>query len=139
MVMTEEEIASAAARRSAARRKRVTKRCELCGSEFEGLTTKRYCSDRCRVEAARERSQQGTPVNRQPVPVDAPSDRVLSEEELAVQPGEDAADYFDRIRRAVFGDRVMPDDSVEIVRRSRIERTNELMRALGWHDLVEEP
>ena len=139
MAMTEEEIASAAARRSAARRKRVSKRCELCGTEFEGLTTKRYCSDRCRVEAARLRARRRPEdLHKLPKSEGPPFDVVLTEEELEPRPGEDAADYFTRIRQAVFGDFVFDTDSVELVRQSRIERTNELMRALGWDDLVEE-
>lgn len=119
MVMTEEAIASAAARRSAARRKRVAKRCEQCGTEFAGLTTKRYCSDRCRVEAARLRARRHPDDLRLlPKPAGPPFDTILSEEEMEPLPGEDAADYFTRIRQAVFGDYVFDTDVVETLRQA---------------------
>ena len=61
MAMTDEEILRAAARIRAAQRRKTTKRCPVCGAEFEGIATKRYCSDRCRVQAAREREAGAAP------------------------------------------------------------------------------
>lgn len=118
MVMTEDEIASAAARRSAARRKRVTKRCERCGTEFEGLTTKRYCSDRCRVEAARARGHRNGRSDRPDVPDGPPFDAGLTDDEIGPRPGEGAADFFERFLQTVYGDVVLDTDVVDDLRRA---------------------
>jgi hypothetical protein len=53
MATTEEEILSHAARIQASRRRRQLKHCEVCGEPFEGIAQRRYCSDRCRMRAAR--------------------------------------------------------------------------------------
>lgn len=53
MTTTEEAILSQAARIRAGRRKRLLKHCEVCGQPFEGIAQRRYCSDRCRMRAAR--------------------------------------------------------------------------------------
>lgn len=50
--------AQEAGRALAAQRRRVTIKCERCGKEVSGLKTRRYCSDACRVAAARERSSE---------------------------------------------------------------------------------
>jgi hypothetical protein len=57
MAMTEEEILSEAARIRASRRRRVERTCGHCGTKYEGLVHSRYCSDRCRVAASRQRRQ----------------------------------------------------------------------------------
>jgi hypothetical protein len=56
IVTTEEEILSEAARIRAGRRRRLVKRCEVCGESFEGIAQRRYCSDRCRMRAARRQA-----------------------------------------------------------------------------------
>lgn len=48
--------AQEAGRALAARRRKVKIRCERCGKEVDGLRTRRYCSDACRVAAARGRA-----------------------------------------------------------------------------------
>ena len=47
-------------RRLAALRKQVASQCVICGTPIVGTTKKRYCSNRCRVEAyvRRKREQQ---------------------------------------------------------------------------------
>lgn len=53
---TDEDILSAAGRLRASRRRRGVKACAVCGTPFEGIARKRYCSDACRVRAARSRA-----------------------------------------------------------------------------------
>jgi hypothetical protein len=120
MVMTDDEIASAAARRGAARRARVRAVRARCGAEFEGLATRRYCSDRCRVEAARARAR---PETAAPAPVER-----LTEDDLIQRPGEDAADHVARLRQEVFGDRVFDSDVVEDPRRADEELSRRYRR-----------
>ena len=55
MAMTDEEILSAAGRLRAAKRRRVAKTCLVCGTPFEGVAQRRYCSAACRVRASRQR------------------------------------------------------------------------------------
>ena len=136
MAMTEEESASAAARRSAARRKRVRKRCELCGTEFEGLATKRYCSDRCRVQAARKRAQtlggaDEVSGSRREGPTGPPFDTLPSEEEIERLLTLDAPDAFAQLRTLFFGDYVFDTDAAEDVRRQREERSEHLAKLTG--------
>lgn len=54
-----------AARDLAARRRRIKRSCEVCGTEFTGVATRRYCSAACRLRASRERRQAEKPA---PVP-----------------------------------------------------------------------
>ena len=136
MAMTEEEIASAAARRSAARRKRVRKRCELCGTEFEGLTTKRYCSDRCRVQAARNRGHTldgaDKPTVSGPEGADGPPfDALPTEEEIERLLTLDAPDAFAQLRKLFYGDYVFDTDAVEDIRRQREGRSEHLAKLTG--------
>lgn len=56
MVMTDEQIMSAAARLRAARRRPTAKTCDVRAKPFQGIASRRYCSDRCRVRASRERA-----------------------------------------------------------------------------------
>ena len=108
MVMTDEEILRAAARIRAAQRRRSTKRCPVCGAEFEGIATKRYCSDRCRVQAARERETGATP------------EESRREERRAI------VERLLRRRNEFFGGRVLPDDSTDILRSEREARSQHL-------------
>lgn len=55
MAMTDEEILSAAGRLRAAKRRRVANTCPVCGTPFEGVVQRRYCSAACRVRASRGR------------------------------------------------------------------------------------
>lgn len=55
MAMSEDEILREAARIRAGRRLRTVKPCAQCGTPFEGIAQARYCSDACRMQAARDR------------------------------------------------------------------------------------
>ena len=122
MVMTDDEIVSAAARLRAAKRRRVTKACEVCGRSFEGIAQRRYCSDACRIRASRRRAEAlAAPRSDEAMPT-VPRDA-----------GEPKVDSLDRVRDELSGI-LIPDDSTEIVRWSRIERTAELLRAGGHAD-----
>lgn len=46
----------------AARRRLVKLRCESCGLEIEGARTRRFCTNACRMRAARQRTRDGTSV-----------------------------------------------------------------------------
>ncbi len=52
--MDEREILRTAARLSASRRRRVRTTCAVCGREVEGTTRRRYCSNACKLRAARQ-------------------------------------------------------------------------------------
>jgi predicted nucleic acid-binding Zn ribbon protein len=108
MVMTGEEILRAAARIRAAQRRKTTKRCPVCGTEFEGITTKRYCSDRCRVQAARERE------------TDAASEVSRREERRAI------VERLLKRRTEFFGGRALPDDPTDFLRAEREARSHHL-------------
>ncbi len=117
MTTTEQEIASAAARRSASMRRRVANTCPVCGEPFEGLTTRRYCSSRSRTRVAREvvHVKEHTEELRLAEPLFG---RVLTSQDMELLPGENVADLFVRIRRAMFGDHVFDSDVVEDLRRA---------------------
>jgi hypothetical protein len=108
MAMTDEEILRAAARIRAAKRRKTTKRCAVCGTEFEGIATKRYCSDRCRVQASRERESKEE------------SARTSREERRAI------VERLFRLRDEISGGRMLPDDSTEILRAEREARSQHL-------------
>ena len=122
MAMTDEEILSAAARLRAAKRRRVAKTCEVCGTPFEGIAQRRYCSDACRVRASRAR--RGGPGT-----TDAAGDETAFP---SCGKDESLVDYFGRLRDyngrhgPIFG-----GDSTKLVLQGRMERTLELMRATG--------
>ena len=120
MTMTDEEILSAAARLRAAKRRRVAKTCEVCGTPFKGIAQRRFCSDACRVRASRARRGRAARAD-------------VSEEAPWTPRGENESivDYFDRVRHYLTGDRVLTESSVDLVRQGRMERTLQLMRATG--------
>lgn len=124
MAMTEKEIASVAARRSAARRTRVTKTCPVCDTSFEGLTTRRYCSDRCRVRAGRDhRADEAALAGSVAGP---PFGSRLSDEDLEQRPGENVAEFLTRLRRTVYGDQIFDTDAAELIRQERDARSEHL-------------
>lgn len=61
MAMSDDEILREAGRIRASRRLRVAKACARCGTSFVGIAQAKYCSDACRVAAAREQTVKGTP------------------------------------------------------------------------------
>jgi predicted nucleic acid-binding Zn ribbon protein len=166
MAMTDEEILSAAARLRAARRRRVAKTCEVCGTPFEGVAQRRYCSDACRMRASRRRREmQGAPAPRLASPTlpsmirldrvdagdfDSTEDLRHSREErttellrasgmIAEEPpppaprgeGEPLMDYIERVSAYIMGGGSFDDDSARLIRHGRLERTTELLRAVG--------
>lgn len=56
--MNEQDLMSAAARLSAARRRRVQTTCAVCGREMEGTVRRRYCSAACKLRAVRQRHRE---------------------------------------------------------------------------------
>ncbi len=148
MAMTNEEILQEAARLRAARRLRTVKQCEVCGTSFEGIRQRRYCSDRCRVAASRQRRQlQEAEVSDDFVErVRKRTDEIMArvarwseaegEERLPNgELAEEAAAARERARETVEGfvalsERISRgrvfDDSTELVRREREARSRHL-------------
>ena len=119
MTMTDEEIVSAAARLRAAKRRRVARTCDVCGTPFEGIAQRRYCSDACRVRASRARQGRGTiSIQEEPPP------KPRGEKEPPV-------DNLEQVDTYLMQGRVFTDSSAELVQERRMERTLELMRATG--------
>jgi hypothetical protein len=50
--------ASDLARALAARRRRITSACRICGREYTGVVTRLYCSAACRLRASRARRRE---------------------------------------------------------------------------------
>jgi hypothetical protein len=119
MEMTDQDILKKAARLRAARRRRFVKRCEVCGMRFEGIAQRRYCSDRCRVAAARARRAQHQEAQ-SPDPLPSPR----GEHESLVE-------YFDRIRAAVMKGGRFTEDSTELIRRMRQEGASDDSAKIG--------
>ena len=186
MVMTDDEIVSAAARLRAAKRRRVRKSCEVCGEPFEGIAQRRYCSDTCRVRASRRRRAElvaaehgsalapsasvgdaelqrrdgepivdyltrleslifGGPEGANGVAPEWDEDHgaIPPRDAVAMEPprGEDESlsDYLERLGYAMTRGRIFEDDSAEIIRQSREERTAQLLRASGIVEPEPEP
>ncbi len=107
MAMTDEEILSVAGRLRAAKRRTVERTCEICGTRFEGIASRRYCSDRCRMRASRARQSE------------------TAAETIAVR--EDRRATIERLyqlRDEISGGRVLADDSTEM-----LEKTNMAVRS----------
>ncbi len=119
--MGEAGNAAGVARALAARRKRVTRRCEICGTEFTGVTTRRYCSAACRLRASRQR--RGHLVD---------GSRNMSRKQSTRAQGALTPEIVERIarRREANADawrgRVF-DDSGELLHQLRDERTFQLL------------
>ena len=112
MAMSEEEILREAARIQSSRRKRVAKTCQRCGKDFIGVTQAKYCSDACRMAAAREHT------SRKPDQAE-PSQHVMHLEPFL--PGESIRDYF--VRTA---DGPLTDDEEEMI--AAMERIEEFWK-----------
>jgi hypothetical protein len=144
MVTKEEEILSEAARIRARRRRRFVKRCEVCGEPFEGIAQRRYCSDRCRMRAARKQATAPSAAIERivlPAPREGESFRAFfmrtRAEEIArgeiegdpvvlTPEQEEEVAAIERIwrRQQDFLSRHGPlDDSTELIRRDREERS----------------
>jgi hypothetical protein len=111
MTPTDEEILRAAARIRAGRR--VAKMCEVCGTPFEGIAQRRYCSDACRVKASRQRTGAATAIP-------AASDRAASRPDGRHQPtlaprgtNESIDDYLDRVQAYVLGTNGVDGDAAD--------------------------
>jgi hypothetical protein len=133
MAMSEDEILREAARIRAGRRRRVAKTCERCGTSFIGLAQAKYCSDACRMAAARERIMHTEEVEHEPTIVDLR------------RPGESIREYWTRTSDGPLSDREEEvvaalerieaiwkkighpvGDSTEIIRQQREERSDYL-------------
>lgn len=131
MTMTNEEILSAAARLRAARRRRTARQCDVCGTSFEGIAQRRYCSDACRVRAARVREAVSTEDTRgvpQPLHRATPheAERPLTPRDTH----ESALEYLSRVRAWLSTD-ATHDDSTQMLREVRAERDSELEQVRG--------
>lgn len=147
MTTTAEEILSQAARIRAGRRQRLRKRCEVCGTPFEGIAQRRFCSDRCRMRAAR--TQSAAPkfeIERIVLPgpqvgesfrefftrtrADAIGRGGIADEPSELTPEqEEQVAILDRLwrRQQEFLSRNEPlDDSTELIRSDREERSRQL-------------
>lgn len=136
MAMSEEEILREAARIRAGRRLRVAKTCARCGNAFVGIAQAKYCSDACRMAAARDRREPRIEPVAEPTPVYVP----------ARHPGESIREYWERtfdrplseddehivaVLERIHGkymEKVPSDDwdSTEFIRRDREERARRL-------------
>jgi hypothetical protein len=144
MVTTEEGILSEAARIRASRRRRFVKHCEVCGKPFEGIVQRRFCSDRCRMRAARGRASAPTAEIESvvlPVPREGESFRDfivrtraedVARGEIDGNPAELTPDQEEQIaaieriwrRQQDFLSRHGPlEDSTELIRQDREERS----------------
>jgi hypothetical protein len=146
MTTTDEDILRQAARIRAGRRRRLQKQCEVCGTPFEGIAQRRYCSDRCRMRAARGQVTPAVKVERiiLPGPRDGETFREfftrtradgIARGEIDGDPAqlppeqEEQVAILDRIwrRQQEFLRRHGPlDDSTELIRRDREERSRQL-------------
>ena len=148
MAMSEEEILREAGRIRANRRLRVAKNCERCGKSFGGLARAKYCSDACRMAAARERHARPAPEPEHVVyiegklPGESERDYIARMRaklvaqgkmtpEQAVITAEDerriaAIEAMDRFRQELFERHGRLDDSTELIREMREERSENL-------------
>ncbi len=148
--MSEEEILREAGRIRAGRRLRVAKTCERCGASFEGLTRAKYCSDACRMAAGRERHARPAPDPEHVVYIEGklPGESTreyiirmraklvaqgkMTEEEAKLTPESEeriaVLDEMDRSREELTRRHGGPfEDSAELVRQMREERSNHLL------------
>jgi hypothetical protein len=106
------QTASDWARQYAAQRQRITSTCAVCGKSIEGVATRTYCGQSCRTTAYRRR-RRGEPVE------GATRTAVV----------ESAAERLARVRETIMRGRVFDDDSTELLRRAREDRTTALAHA----------
>lgn len=132
MAMTDEEILREAARIQAARRRRVERTCAHCGTTYEGLVHSRYCSDRCRVAASRQRRTAARPT------------KTWDEKDLPEPQREDESldDYFARLRERAkqrwAPNPVPPEVERDMAAVERLFRTSErIMRGRVFDDSTE--
>ena len=147
MAMSEEEILREAARIQASRRKRTAKTCQRCGTDFIGVAQAKYCSDACRMAAAREQRARRAPdpehayyIRVEPrLPGESLREWVIRQRAKRVARGEitdeqaaltlederaiEASERLDWLRENVFGDNPFDVDSTEVLRREREERS----------------
>ena len=135
MAMSEEDILREAARIQAGRRKRVAKTCLRCGRDFIGVAQARYCSDACRMAAAREREAQPRSDSGRPfqLPIgDRRQGESIREYFLRTTDGplnereEEAIEAYERIEAIWKNIGHSVEDSTELIRRQREERSDYL-------------
>jgi hypothetical protein len=133
MAMTEEEILSEAGRIRASKRRRVAKTCERCGKQFEAIARAKYCSDACRVAAAREhaaaREQSANQAHGQEfkLPGESWRDYYIRKWGEPTPEAEEAIAAVERIE-AIWGGKKPVGDSTEMIRRMREERSEYLSK-----------
>lgn len=108
------ETAGELARQYAAQRRRIASTCAVCGKSIEGLVTRTYCGQSCRTTAYRRR-QRGRSI------AGARGDAA----------GASASDRLARVRESIMRGRVFDDDSTELLRQAREDRTADLSRAVA--------
>jgi hypothetical protein len=134
MAMSEEEILREAARIQASRRKRVAKKCKRCGADFIGIAQAKYCSDACRMAAAREQfpqtedeAEQNIERIESPLPGESIRDYYLRTARGPLSRQEEQTiDALERIRAIWNNVERTPEDSMEIVNREREARIRQL-------------
>ena len=149
MALSEEEILREAGRIRARRRLRVAKTCAVCGKPFEGIAQARYCSDACRMAAARERNaaraetEPADDVAQEAIRIaerlrddiiryrtDAIARGEMDPSTLPLTPREEEANAaIGRVRaraKAIYERVGLLDDSTELIRQARLERTRQL-------------
>lgn len=155
MAMSEEEILREAGRIRANRRLRVAKTCERCGTNFEGLTRAKYCSDACRMAAGRDRQARPAPDPEHVVYIEGRragesvrdymirmraklvAQGKMTEEQAAIGPEDErqiaASERLNWLRDNLFRDDTFEVDSTEILRREREERSRYQASLHGIH------
>jgi len=78
-------------------------------STFEGIASRRFCSDRCRMRASRERQSEAT------------AEAITLQDERRA-----TIERLFKLRDEISGGRVLADDSTEILRSEREEHSRHL-------------
>jgi len=118
-MMDEREVASAAARRSAKMRQRVSSQCAVCGASIEGVRQRKYCSNTCGVRALRRRKRAGQRATHAP--------RVGAHDEGTESTAVPLlVARLNATRAAIMRGRRFDVDSVSLIRNDRDGRMDEL-------------
>lgn len=133
MEMSEEEILREAERIRARRGLRIARECASCGNSFLGNAQERYCSDACRMAAAREDTERAvpTPEHAYRVPAHRPgeSEREYFTRIAGRPPTDEEEEMFaalDRIRAIWANATGTPENSLAIIHREREARLKQL-------------
>lgn len=157
MAMSDDEILREAARIRAGRRRRAAKRCARCGKSFVGIAQAKYCSDACRMAAAREQramaeqdsAEIGPVYIATALPGESHRDYIVRQRAKLVAEGkmtpEQAAiseedehhiaawDELARVSEQLKGLDLLGKDSTEILREADEELNRRIAELHGWH------